>query len=44
MAMTSLTTDCLKLRDYWGEVVLEDGLPRSSDGQLLFLMEMVTKI
>jgi len=34
----------LQLRDYWGEVVPEDGLPRSSDGQLLFLMEMVTKM
>lgn len=33
-----------QLKDYWGNFVQEDGLPRSSDGQLLFLMEMVSKM
>ncbi|MFK5947617.1 MAG: N-6 DNA methylase [Methylococcales bacterium] len=32
------------LKDYWGNEVDEDAAPRSSDGQLLFLMEMVSKI
>lgn len=34
----------VKLNDYWGNVVEEDANPRSSDGQLLFLMEMVSKM
>lgn len=34
----------IKLRDYWGNEVDEDATPRSSDGQLLFLMEMVDKM
>jgi len=32
------------LADYWGNVAEADATPRSSDGQLLFLMEMVSKI
>lgn len=32
------------LKDYWGVEKEEDATPRSSDGQLLFLMEMVNKI
>jgi len=32
------------LKDYWGNESEEDAAPRSSDGQLLFLMEMVSKI
>ena len=32
------------LADYWGNVELQDATPRSSDGQLLFLMEMVNKM
>ncbi len=32
------------LADYWGEVHNEAATPRSSDGQLLFLMEMVNKM
>ncbi len=32
------------LKDYWGTVQEEDATPRSSDGQLLFLMEMVSKM
>ncbi|MGQ7848656.1 type I restriction-modification system subunit M [Granulosicoccus sp. 3-233] len=32
------------LKDYWGNESLEDATPRSSDGQLLFLMEMVDKM
>ena len=32
------------LKDYWGEVADVDATPRSSDGQLLFLMEMVNKM
>jgi type I restriction enzyme M protein len=32
------------LNDYWGEAHLEDATPRSSDGQLLFLKEMVGKM
>jgi type I restriction enzyme M protein len=32
------------LKDYWGNVELADATPRSSDGQLLFLMEMVSKM
>ncbi len=32
------------LTDYWGSVEVQDATPRSSDGQLLFLMEMVGKM
>ncbi|WP_448091527.1 type I restriction-modification system subunit M [Pseudomonas lini] len=32
------------LRDYWGNAEVQDATPRSSDGQLLFLMEMVSKM
>ena len=32
------------LTDYWGETDTQDATPRSSDGQLLFLMEMVKKM
>ena len=32
------------LTDYWGSVEIQDATPRSSDGQLLFLMEMVGKM
>ena len=32
------------LKDYWGKEELADATPRSSDGQLLFLMEMVNKM
>lgn len=32
------------LADYWGSVEPADATPRSSDGQLLFLMEMVNKM
>lgn len=34
----------IKLKNYWGEVEDADAIPRSSDGQLLFLMEMVSKL
>jgi type I restriction enzyme M protein len=34
----------VNLADYWGEVSQMDAVPRSSDGQLLFLMEMVSKM
>ncbi len=34
----------VKLDDYWGVESVEDAAPRSSDGQLLFLMEMVSKM
>ncbi len=34
----------IKLRDYWGRLEEADATPRSSDGQLLFLMEMVNKM
>jgi len=34
----------VSLADYWGRVEVEDATPRSSDGQLLFLMEMVGKM
>lgn len=34
----------VKLTDYWGAVEDADATPRSSDGQLLFLMEMVDKM
>ncbi|WP_431158146.1 type I restriction-modification system subunit M [Winogradskyella poriferorum] len=32
------------LKDYWGNEAEEAATPRSSDGQLLFLMEMVNKM
>src|SRR5690625_2630513 len=32
------------LADYWGETQTVDATPRTSDGQLLFLMEMVDKM
>lgn len=32
------------LKDYWGQEAEVDATPRSSDGQLLFLMEMVNKM
>lgn len=32
------------LADYWGNVEKRDATPRTSDGQLLFLMEMVNKM
>ncbi len=34
----------VELADYWGERDAVDATPRSSDGQLLFLMEMVSKM
>jgi len=34
----------VNLTDYWGNVETVDATPRSSDGQLLFLMEMVSKM
>lgn len=34
----------VELTDYWGKVETVDATPRSSDGQLLFLMEMVGKM
>lgn len=34
----------IKLKDYWGNEEDVDATPRSSDGQLLFLMEMVNKM
>ena len=34
----------IKLKDYWGHEEDADATPRSSDGQLLFLMEMVNKM
>jgi type I restriction enzyme M protein len=34
----------IKLKDYWGREEDADATPRSSDGQLLFLMEMVNKM
>jgi type I restriction enzyme M protein len=34
----------VRLKDYWGETSECDATPRSSDGQLLFLMEMVNKM
>lgn len=34
----------VKLKDYWGNEDDADATPRSSDGQLLFLMEMVNKM
>jgi type I restriction enzyme M protein len=34
----------VQLKDYWGNAEEADATPRSSDGQLLFLMEMVNKM
>ncbi len=34
----------VELNDYWRNVESADATPRSSDGQLLFLMEMVSKM
>ncbi|CAG19294.1 type I restriction-modification system subunit M [Photobacterium profundum] len=34
----------VKLKDYWGVEDTYEAIPRSSDGQLLFLMEMVSKM
>ncbi|MDP5132357.1 MAG: type I restriction-modification system subunit M [Paraglaciecola sp.] len=34
----------VSLTDYWGKAEVVDATPRSSDGQLLFLMEMVNKM
>ncbi len=34
----------VRLKDYWGNEDSADATPRSSDGQLLFLMEMVNKM
>lgn len=34
----------VKLKNYWGSWETVDATPRSSDGQLLFLMEMVDKM
>lgn len=34
----------IRLKNYWGEEEDVDAVPRSSDGQLLFLMEMVDKM
>ncbi|ADE13931.1 N-6 DNA methylase [Nitrosococcus halophilus Nc 4] len=34
----------VQLKDYWGHVETVDAAPRSSDGQLLFLMEMISKM
>ena len=34
----------IKLKNYWGILEDADATPRSSDGQLLFLMEMVNKM
>jgi len=34
----------VELTDYWGNKETVDAAPRSSDGQLLFLMEMVSKM
>src|SRR3989344_2797086 len=34
----------VSLADYWGNLEMQDATPRSSDGQLLFLLEMVNKM
>jgi len=34
----------VNVANYWGNVETEDATPRSSDGQLMFLMEMVGKM
>lgn len=34
----------VRLTDFWGQMETVDATPRSSDGQLLFLMDMVSKM
>ena len=34
----------VNLTDYWGNKSTQDATPRSSDGQLLFLLEMISKM
>ncbi len=34
----------IELRDYWGDIEEVEAAPRVSDGQLLFMMEMVSKM
>jgi len=34
----------VRLADYWGNIEDVDAVPRSSDGQLLFLMDMISKM
>ncbi len=34
----------VNLKDYWGNEATVNAIPRSSDGQLLFLMEMICKM
>ena len=34
----------IQLKNYWGIEEAADAIPRSSDGQLLFLMEMISKM
>ncbi|MBS9767767.1 MAG: SAM-dependent DNA methyltransferase [Flavobacteriaceae bacterium] len=34
----------IQLKNYWGTLEDVDAVPRSSDGQLLFLMEMISKM
>lgn len=34
----------VELTDYWGKLETQEATPRTSDGQLLFLMEMVSKM
>lgn len=34
----------VELADYWGKLETQEATPRTSDGQLLFLMEMVSKM
>ncbi len=34
----------VELKDFWGNLEEVDSIPASSDGQLLFMMEMVTKM
>ena len=34
----------VSLKNYWGEEEAQDATPRTSDGQLLFLMEMINKM
>ena len=34
----------VSLKDYWGNTAEADATPRTSDGQLLFLMEMINKM
>ena len=41
---TTDTRFLVELPNYWGEIETVDATPRSSDGQLLFMMEMVDKM